>query len=96
MRLLTEASFCNVNVHDNNVRNENIVGGCNQDLATYPVTSKDVEMPSGPDHLRSVDMSFKGFTVREFIASASEQTRSKNSTKAKIEAKEEVEGILAE
>ena len=68
----------------------------NEIKLTYPLTSKDVVMPAGPLQVNTLDMSFKGFTVREFIASASEQTRSKNSTKAKIEAKEEVEGILAE
>jgi len=45
------------------------VGGCNQDLATYPVTSKDVDMPAGPLQAKRVDISF---TLRESIASARE------------------------
>ena len=36
---------------------------------TYPLTSKDVDMPGGPLQVNTLDMSFRGFTWRESIAS---------------------------
>ena len=63
-------------------------------LATYPVTSKDVDMPAGPLQVKRVDISVRGFTLRELTLSAMAEAFRIRNEKVKIEAKE-VEGILA-